>query len=219
MTKQELFQDVIVKLGEIPEAEITTEDEAGARLEAVYPLAYKSMLESHIWRFALQPICLTGNPIEHPEFNYEFTVPKNWLRTAKVTTVQSQTPGITTVVPEFYLINYDRLQLLPYYESKSDRKILANESQIVLIYVKDVIPEQMSNLFLEALAWKLVHALANSFDTKARVSIMAKREKDEAMRKAVAVDSVQKKKPKRLISKWSEARRIPVPGLPKLGEY
>tara|TARA_R110000824_G_scaffold28769_4_gene96365 strand:- start:1690 stop:3180 length:1491 start_codon:yes stop_codon:yes gene_type:complete len=119
-----------------------------------YDLALNSTLQRHPWDFAIRRASPTSVTVDRTEWQYSYYLPRDFV-------------GVLAVLPKeptddtSYMGNRTSIEYSIDMDADSVRRLYCNQSDIVLRYYAKVIDTtQYTELFVQALAWKLSGLLA-----------------------------------------------------------
>lgn len=143
-------------------------------IKAIYDISRDEILVGHPWNFALKRVKLAKLAEEVPHgWRNQFQLPPDYLR--KITVYKGKTEN-DELDEERFLIE--------------EGKILTNEDQIWLKYIwRNDNPASYSAHFVTAFATKLAYEICFSITNDKQLATMLRREYDEKLRIAGAIDT------------------------------
>lgn len=171
-----------------------------------YDLALNSTLQRHPWDFAIRRTSPTSVTVDRTEWQYSYYLPRDFI-------------GVLSVLPDdptddtSYMGNRTSIEYSIDMDADSVRRLYCNQTDIVLRYYAKVIDTtQYTELFVQALAWKLSGLLVGPLvKGEAGVAIAQQAQKMfEFMLAQAAGFDASKTRERRLedttLSEWDRAR-------------
>lgn len=150
-------------LGQIGASTITAIDDGSLNADycaRFWPPLRRSMIRAHHWNFATSRAELAQDVGTPPfEFQYYYTLPAELLKVIEYN-------GVSTVIP-------DNLQLYPLTGrfKIEGRKLLTNDGEVRVVYLKDVEnPDEWDGIFYQAAATWLAAKLAMAIPKSAKLA-------------------------------------------------
>ena len=183
-----ICNSALVEIGEPRITSLTESNKPARECNEHYEEQRDNELREHLWNFAAERVKLAKlSSTPAFEFDNEFQLPADWLRTV---TVHDNDAGRGTALYKL-----------------EGRKILSNAEDIYLRYVRRIVdPDEMTPDFREALAArlgrKLAVSLANSNEIAERMQIRHRR----LILKAKSIDAIEDFPEQMPESSWVTAR-------------
>ena len=195
-----LFNTALAQLGgdQIPLNISPLEDDAaGAICQALFPHVLDTVLEAHVWAFAMKRVALALVPEQEPDshaFRFRYGLPTDSVRPVRV------------VVPERRVaVPTSAVNRSPSYAIEGIH-ILCDVEEAELLYVSRVEePKRWPAYFADVLVWKLAAGLATARNNDLRQKQMCEQEYERALAKGCAMDKAMQN-PRRPVSSWQVAR-------------
>jgi hypothetical protein len=196
--KLDICNSALIKLGSRLIVSLGDSTKSARLLNQQYNICKLAVLRSHIWNFAKDRAVLAPL-VDTPAFGYAqaYQLPADFVRVAKI---NGEIRGIQ-------------------YEVEGD-KILTNDNQMELEYIKDVTNEaNMDALFVEALAfylaWEISIPLTGDKELKQQMWEGYK----TVLRNAKSVDGQENPAPELLATQYLEARGVGSSAIPATTKF